>query len=267
MNAKRRMILTVLFFCFLIPCVAMAEVTIPGGLTKEREARIGEEYHGVIVIQNSSDERQEVKAYQTDYLFFHDGKNIYGEPGKLGRSNANWITFSPERFIIPPKDSYTLKYTVKVPDNEALVGTYWSVIMVEGVAPVSSDTIRNGIGVRQVMRYGIQMVTHIGNTGERKIKFLNTQLLRVQEKRILQIDVENIGERWLRPVLWTELFDEEGGQKGKFDGRKIRIYPGTSARIRVDLSEVPDGKFMALVVADNGDEYIFAAQLTLNITS
>jgi len=43
----------------------------------------------------------------------------------------------------------------------------------------------------------------------------------------------------------------------------MRIYPGTSVRHKIDLSSLPGGKYMALVVADNGDEYIFGAQYTL----
>jgi len=120
------------------------------------------------------------------------------------------------------------------------------------------------MGIKQVMRYGVQIVTHIGNTGSHKLKFIGTKLLAKEGGgRFLQVDMENIGERWLRPEVWLNLYDEEGRYIGKFESAGMRIYPGTSVRHRIDLSDVPRGKYKALLVADAGGDYIFGAQYTL----
>ena len=74
------------------------------------------------------------------------------------------------------------------------------------------------MGIRQVIRYGIHMVTHIGDTGVRRLEFLKTRLLREGERKILQVDIENIGERLLKSFLWAELYDEEGSHIGRFEG-------------------------------------------------
>ena len=50
---------------------------------------------------------------------------------------------------------------------------------------------------------------------------------------------------------------------GRFEGRRKRIYPSTSVRYTVDLSNVPQGTYKALVVADSGGDYIFGANYTL----
>lgn len=239
-----------------------------GGLTHERVAKVGETYRGVIFIRNSSEKLQEVKVYHTDYLFFFDGRSIYGEPGKDARSNANWISFRPKRLTIPPKETSGVNYTVNVPDDENLVGTYWSMLMVEGISKNSPGAIREEkgkvkLGIRQVTRYGIQMVTNIGDTGARRLKFLETKLLKEEERRILQVDMENIGERWLRPFLWAELYDEKGSYIGRFEGGGWRIYPGTSVRYRLDLSQAPKGEYKALVIADCGGEDVFGVTCTL----
>ena len=83
------------------------------------------------------------------------------------------------------------------------------------------------------------------------------------EKRVLQVDLENIGQRWLRLSLWVELYDESGRYIGKFDGQRKRTYPGTSVRCKVDLSNIPKGTYKALVVADCGGDYIFGANYNL----
>jgi len=109
------------------------------------------------------------------------------------------------------------------------------------------------------------MLTHIGDTGTRKIKFLDKKLFSQDGKTILQMDIENIGERWLTPTLWVELYDNQGTELGRFESGKRRIYPSCSVRYKVDLTDVPEGKYKALVVADNGDEYVFGAKYDLGI--
>jgi hypothetical protein len=262
-------ILPALLFCFLTPRVAEANISIVGGLTHEKKAKAGETYRGVIFIKNSGEDPQEVSIYQTDYLFSCDGKNTYGEPGKDPRSNARWITFSPRRLVVQPGDRSEVTYTVKLPGDETLVGTYWSMLMVEGTGRYSPDAMASktqdvNMGIRTVLRYGIQMVTNVGDTGVRKLKFLATKLLKEnEEKRTLQVDIENVGERGLRPLLWTELYDKNGSYIGRFEGLRLRTYPGTSVRYRVDLSEVPEGKYKALIVADCGGDDIFGASYNL----
>ncbi len=164
-----------------------------------------------------------------------------------------------------------MNYTVSVPADKALVGTYWSILMVEEVAKdspeaPSSEKGEPKLAIRQIIRYGIQMVTHIGDTGARKLKFFQTRLLRQGERRVLQVDIENIGERWLTSFLWAELYGEDGALVGRFEGGRLRTYPGTSARYRIDLTEVPEASYQALVVADCGGEDVFGITHTLKLS-
>jgi hypothetical protein len=270
MKTKIEIICLVLIFCFLATSVTDAGVSIIGGLTHQKKTNpgSGETYEGSILIKNIGAEPQEVKIYQTDYEFCFDGTNNYGPPGQLKRSNADWISFNPHRLIIPPNDTSTVNYTVKVPSDPNLVGTYWSMLMVEGI-PESSlqssqpEKDKAKVGITQIFRYGIQIITHIGDTGDRKLEFLKTKLVREAEKRIFQVDVKNIGQRWLRPLLWLELYDEAGTYIGKFEGGTRRIYPDTSVRYKIDITDVPNGNCKALMVADCGEDYIFGANYNL----
>jgi hypothetical protein len=268
MEFRTGLTLASLFIYLLLPCVSMAGVSVTSGLTYEKETQPGGTYRGTIQLRNNGDMPQEVKIYQTDYLFFSDGRNIYGEPGKDPRSNADWITFSPHRFTIPPKGTSQVNYTLEVPDDKSLTGTYWSMLMVEGISSSSpeasrpkKDTIK--VGISQVTRYGAQIRTQIGDTGARELKFVKTRLLKEDKKRILQLDIENIGERLLRPDLWVDLYDEKGKSIGKFKGGKLGVYPATSVRFKIDLSQVPKGTYKAMIVADCGDDDLFGATYTL----
>lgn len=267
MNARTGIILTGLLLCLAMPPASPAGVSVTSGLTYEKEAGPGAAYQGTLQLKNPGTSPQEVKVYQTDYLFYADGRNLYGDPGTNPRSNAGWITFAPRRLVIPPGGTAQVDYAVAVPADDALAGTYWSLLMVEAIPADSPESVTQQkgkvtFGIRQVMRYAAQMVTHVGTAGERKLRFAGTRLVKENGKRILQVDLENTGRQWLKPALWVEFYNEAGRSIGKYNGGKARIYPDTSARFKVDLSAVPQGQYKALVVADCGGDALFGATHT-----
>ncbi len=254
---------------------ASGQISVIGELSQDREARPGEKYDGVIIVKNDTNEPQEAKVYQTDYLFYFNGTNDYAEPGSTPRSNARWVTFSPATLIVPPQSTMAVNYTVQVPadlNGKALVGTYWSMLMIEGIAKGSAESTlprdpnRTQMGIQQTIRYGIQLATHIAQTGEKKINFLNAQLVTKETgEKVLQVDIENTGDVGIRPDVYVELFDADGTSVGKFPGIRFRMYPGTSVRQQINLSKAPAGEYRALVVVDAGGDDVFGAQYTINL--
>ena len=257
-----------IFFLIFLPALIQAKLIIVGDLTHQKETIIGKTYQGTITIQNIGQESEEIKAYQTDYLFFSDGKVIYGDPGETPRSNASWISISPKQITIPAQGLASVNYIIKVPDDESLTGTYWSIIMIEPVPEGSPESSRNeendiNLGVRQIFRYGIQMVTHIGDTGTRNLSFIGSRLSKTNGKRMLELDIENTGERWLRAEVWCEIYDDKGYFSGKFEGSKLRIYPDTSVKFSIDLTSLIPAEYKALVIADCGENDMFG--ITFNL--
>lgn len=244
-----------------------ARIAVMGDLSHERVSAPGETYSGTIVVRNLEDFPEEVKIYQTDYLFNCEGKSFYDEPGNFSRSNAGWITFSPKRLLIPPKEEMSIQFVVQVPASDSLFGTYWSVLMVEPVPRSSLESAlpERTLGVQTVVRYAIQVATHIGDTGTKKMRFMQSQLLRDREKRIFQVDIENTGDRMLRPSMMLQIFDMEGKEYGPFESEPLRVNPGTSVRHRFDVTSLPKGKYKALVVADCGEEDLFGIHYALEI--
>ncbi len=144
--------------------------------------------------------------------------------------------------------------------------------MVEGIQKGSAESsirpkdAKAQMGIMQTIRYGIQIATTISKTGEKKIQIVDHKIIKKEDgKRILQIDVENIGEIAMRPDVYVELFNEQGTSLGKFPGVKYRIYPGTSVRQSVDISSVGRGTYKALVVVDAGGDDVFGVQYTIKI--
>ena len=264
-------LLGVVLILGLSPLLVRAQVGIVNGLTQEKICKPGETFESYMRLNNNGPKEETVKIYQTDYSFSADGRTYYEKPGKMSRSNAAWITVGSKQVTLPGLATMDVKYSCKVPDDGNLVGTYWSIIMFEVIPPAQrakSDADKKEIhfGVNQVMRYGVQIVTHFGETGARSLKFLGTKLLQGKDGKTLQVEIENNGERWLRPFSYVELYTEKGEPAGKIEGERWRIFPGTSVRYKFDVSSLKVGTYNALIVFDNKDASVFGVQYKLNIT-
>jgi len=269
MRNTTKHILGVILILALSPFDARAQVGIVNGLTQEKICKPGETFESFIRLKNNGPKEETVKIYQTDYFFSADGKTFYDSPGKAVRSNAAWISIGPKQTTLPGLATLDVKYSCTVPDDAKLVGTYWSIIMFEVIPPArrvkgASEKNKIQFGVNQVMRYGVQIVTHFGETGTRSLKFLRTDLLQVKSQKTLQVDIENNGERWLRPFSYVEIYNEKGALAGKIEGERQRIFPRTSARFKFNVSSLKQGVYNALIVFDNKDASVFGAQYKLD---
>lgn len=256
-----------IFLPFLLTMkISAGDLSVVGGLTRQYTLSPGSREEAEILLRNGSTTSRMVRVNQADYLFQADGKNFYPDPGTTPRSCASWITISSPLLELPPESSKTLEILIEVPPDQRLRGTYWSLLMLEPFQP--EDKVRRpqpGLTLRTRVRYAIQLMVHIGDTGTRKIKILDRKIEYGKEGRILNIDVKNSGDRVLSPTLWAELFDIDGNSSGRLQGGKWRIYPECSVRYLIDLASIPAGRYRALVVLDNGDEFVFGARYQVRL--
>lgn len=263
---KRLRLRHLIVAALLMPAVARSQIAVVGSTVEERVAAAGESYVGTIVVRNLTQQDQPVRIYQTDYLFYADGTSHFNDPGTSARSNALWITPTVRSLLVPPQSEMTVTYTVKVPAADSLSGTYWSAIMVEG-APNEANRSSGGrpqVGVGSVMRYAVQVATHIQASGSRKVSFANSKFLtNADSTQSFELDVVNAGDRAYRPALWIEVYDAEGAMKANARQERGLLYPGTSLKQVFPLGRLPAGTYRAIVFADSGEDAVFASQFTI----
>ena len=256
-----------LLFILLLAGAASGNLTVLGGLSHERTADRGDAYEGIIRVRNDDQTPCEIRAYQTDYAFQADGTTFYNDPGTSPRSNASWVSISPQWLTLPGMSTASIRYRVEVPPDDELHGSYWSMVMIEPTVAasqvISDEGGRNQIGLLTFVRYGVQIVTDIRDTGNTEIRFSDTKLVARDGRRLLEVDLENTGDTWLSPLFSVDLYDEQGAHAVHLDGERQRIYPGCSVRHQLDLTDIPDGQYKALAIVDNRDEYVFGAQYDL----
>lgn len=264
----RRIITPVLAFIlsivFMVSATA-AGVRVTGELKHANQVGIGETYQGTIVLRNPTDTDQQVKIYQKDYLYNYKGENFYGEPGEDSRSNAEWISLGSQQLTLDPHEKRTITYTVDVPDDETLTGTYWSMIMVEG-SPKSPSEKKSGASIIQNTRYAVRIDTNIGGTGTRKIRIIDSQLKKTDQGLSFQLNVKNTGERYLAPIVVLEVYDKKGETIGRFKTQKFSLHPGCSVGYLVSLPELESGNYPAMLYIDNLDQYVWGTQVELDVS-
>ena len=250
----------------LIANTAAAQIAVVGNTVEERVAAPGETYAGTIVVRNLTQQPQPVRIYQTDYRFFADGTSHFDEPGTTPRSNATWITPTVRSLVVPPASEMSVTYTVQVPTREGLSGSYWSTVMVEGAPSEAgrSSGARPQLGLGAVMRYAVQVATHIGTTGVRTVAFENSRFLTNPDgTQAFELDVKNTGDRAYRPALWIEVYDEAGTLRANARQERGLLFPGGSLKQVFALGRLAAGTYRAVVFADSGEDAVFASQFTL----
>ena len=247
-----------------VPLQAGAQIAVVGNAVDEHEAGPGQRYVSSITVRNLTAEPQPVRIYQTDYRFSADGTSNFDSAGTVARSNAAWIRPSASSVTIPPMADVVLSYAVTVPAIDSLRGTYWSTIMVEGQPRLPPQARRGQIGLGAVFRYAVQVATHLPTAGTRKVRLTRRGLLTDSTgARVLDVVVENTGERAYRPNLWVELYDGRGTLRKRIEQQRGLLYPGTSVKQRFSFGALPAGVYKALVFADTGDDTVSAAQYKL----
>lgn len=243
-----------------------AAVTILNGLTHNFTVTPGQTYSGQIQIGNTDNRPRMAIISQFDYQTNANGESSFLKPGKTGRSNISWINLSESTVRINAKDNYTVTFEVRVPNDLTGDGTYWSVIMVEPVEEADTGKLAKGqFRIENKIRYAIQVICQVGESGKIDVKFLGAEVLRENGQRVVNIDLENTGQRYVRPVIQLEFFDAEGKEAGTFQSNDQGLYPGSSLRYKVDITALPPGEYKVVALANCTVDNVFGINLTLKV--
>lgn len=269
-------ILIKIFFltCLMVSTNSHANLLMQGGYSHEFTVVEGGVYKQSIKLKNRGKTPLEIKLYLEDYLFDAKGTSRFtaAHLRKNMRSNSQWIRFSPNRIILSPNMEQTVNYTMTVP-NAAIIGTYWSTLIVEPISQGSLESSQKKYNdkkvrmkIQQVSRHAIQIIAQVGDTGRVNLSLKNPQMKRQDSQRIFSLDAYNFGNRWIKPKVWMDIHDHKGNFMGKFSGKGARIYPKTSVRYPIDISSLKKGNYTGLFVIDGGnDSDIMATDINLTI--
>lgn len=264
MKLRRLVILAVVLG--ILPFSVKAGFEVLGSLVYKHTALPGETYTTEIQVHNTGDSEQEIRIYQRDYLFNHEGASFYDEPVSHGRSNSQWMEYSPKTMILRGNDTQSIQFEVTVPESDSIRGTFWSILMVEGVSQIDPNA-QGQLNISTTIRYAVQVVTNIGQTGLGELEFMEPVLVEEGTKKYLDVVLVNTGERLISPDVSMELFDLNSGESVKvIEAAKNGLYPTTSSKFRFPLEGIKTKMtYQALIVADGSGEDVFGLEYSLEL--
>lgn len=256
--------LFLLIFIGAIQLFTYGSVMVVGSLSHYQIGLPNESYKGSIEILNASNKEQEVRIYQTDYLYNYKGNFFYNEPISQPRSNASWIEFSSKTIILKANETQFIRYEVKIPNNDSLRGTYWSVLMIEDVNSIDPNK-KGQLNISTTTRYAVKIITNIDLFCKGMLHIMEPEVVSKNNKTFLEINIENIGERYISPIVKIEILNEIGETLKTFEMTKKGIFPSTSLQFLFDLKGISKEKHQVLILADGGGDDVFGLEYNLEL--
>lgn len=248
---------------------AMGDITVTSSLRSEFRAAPGETLTGSLTVRNDGQQAAVVNIKQEDFLLDLVGQVQYQPQGSSPRSNRTWLTV-PSQAQVPAGSSVTVPFTVRVPDDPELKGSYWSMIVVEPQEATTFQDDERGednvaTAVTVSFRYGIAVLVHVGQPDEQVILFADPQFSGEEGNFRLGLTLQNPGEFLLSARTWLELYDQRGALVRRVEGGEARLYPEASLLQHFELGALEPQRYQAVVIADAGGEQVYGVRYTLPV--
>lgn len=211
----------------------------------------GESQSGVVEVENSSEESLLVKAYLADWKYTpaQDGTKEFFTAGMRPDSAAAWISTSVSEFVIPPKGSQSISYTVKVPLNAQ--GGHYAVLFFETFLSGSQPEDTTQLGV--VVRIGALFYIEPQGTIKRQAELSNLKIERngSSEPLAVALDISNTGNVDITTEATFHLIDTDGLVVGRGSLNDAYTFAGEKARLTGRWSEPVSAGAYDLVLTVN----------------
>lgn len=254
-------ILAFLFLCF--PCEALQV----SNLTYFGDFAPGETKQVKITLINDQNEPQLINLNLCDYWCNSDGQHFFEPLGSQVRSNADWILLNTNRALLAPNEKSDFYFTITAPRDPFLKGSYWSVLLIEPSEPIQplNSGSEEGLRLQVKIRYAYHIVTNLAD-GTPKLKIVQKEIRKLDDKDYLCIDVANTGTLFLNPKMILKLYNSKGELEKTLEALPERLYPGSSQRYFLDFSGINGKKFKTFLLLDNGDNKLFGDTFELNFS-
>jgi len=256
--------LSVLIGVLFLSMSGFSKVLVLSGLTNVGSANPGEVVEGEVLLQNIGDKEERILIYLKDLVQDCHTATSYAPVGTHSRSSGNWIELNASDKVLAPMEEFSLKYNVKIPEENSLHGSYWSILMVEIVDPIKEDQLDYGIAMDSKIRYGIQLITNIGVEETSVIEFAGVELNQRDSGHVLLATAENISEFMVTPTLVLEVYNQNAELVLKTEVPFKKVYPKSCKTFELPIQNLEKGDYDALLVADYGKD-LFGTNIEFSI--
>lgn len=258
----RQLVLQLL--CLCITLASYAGIQVQNGLTHTHSGIAGNTITGKIRVKNVGKKEERILIYKQDLSLSCGNTVEYSEVGTHPRSSASWIQTNVDEKVIGVGEEYDILYTITIPNSADLSGTYWHIMMIEGLDPIKEEA-ESGVKISSRVRYAIQMLVDVGTFQSPQLAFENFAYQKNQAgNQTIHVQLANKGDYASKTKLTLEVYGANGEKLKVIESQSKRLYPKKCNDFELELKGLPAGKYEGIVVADNGKD-LFGANISISI--
>ena len=192
-------------------------------------------------------------------------EKIFGAPGTLPHSAANWVTFVPPTFTAPPHGTGKVHVTVTPPPDAA--GGSYAVLFVES-KPERTLRSEDGRAMYANLRLGALLLLTAAGTENDVLDVVDAQLTAPSATANfeLRLDLANRGNAHLFPQPRVAILDGSKQIVAKAEGEAKRLFPGQQDRTAVTWAgRLPDGDYTAVLTLIYGANKVITREIPLHV--
>lgn len=254
----------VLFFFFFNVQVVLSNVLVLNGLTHEYSGQPGETVSGEVILINSSSENQRVTFDLNDAIFSCTANRFFTKDSTHIQSSRNWFVGDLMDRTLYPKEKFVYRFKIVIPHDETLVGSFWSMLMINIDKPIKEETLKDRIGLDTKVRYAIGLLTNVNSYDQVNLDFLDVDIVKNSGElsEILNIKVGSDSNFIEGVRLSLEVYDKNGNLVFEGDTKRNMIFPGYCRDFGIDISTLETGDYTCVLVANTREEF-FGTNFTL----
>lgn len=241
-----------------------AGVIVLNGLTHRYSGNAGETIQGEIILYNPTDAKQRIKFELQDVHYSCEGSRYFTQNTTHPRSSKTWFNGNLTDYELAPKEKFVYQFEIVIPRNQTIKGSYWNILMIEIDKPMRQNKLASTLGVDSKIRYGIGLITQIGQAEQVAIDFEKAVLDTKKEQTKLNLALINTSFFLEEPNVALEIYDMEGKLMLSKNSSRQKLFPESCSKYLFDISNLPNGKYECLIIAESRNEYV-GTQMSLTI--
>lgn len=261
----RRLIIIFLYLLFIVFIPLRLEAVNLTFRVEPSKIRLsipaGSSQAGTIRVYSQSGDKIEIKVYMEDWLYtkIQDGSKDFFPAKTTPFSCADWITFNPSEFIIPPYGVQNINYVVRVPADAQggrFAVMFFETVFLRGLEDLEypqAEEVRSGATLN--IRLGVLFYTDVKDRAKLLAELSNFSVLKDPKNNYLLIstDFKNVGNTDIGAGGTFHIMDNEGVVYARGEFKNIYTLPGDGAKLTATWKEtLPKGKYDLVLTLDLG---------------
>lgn len=252
---KNLMVTTALYV--LLSSHSYASIVVLNGLTHVYSGNAGDRIEGELILMNTTDLPQQITFKLNDVIFSCETNRFFTDTVSHKQSSLPWFQGSLMDKVLLPKEQFVYKYSIQIPKDQSLKGTYWSALMIEATKPVKEEQLTTNIQMDTKIRYAIGLITHVNQKENVNIDFEAISLNEdIDTVKSLKIGISNTSLFMEGVQLSLEIYDSKGFKVGERKSKREMVFPGACQQYELDISDLEKGEYECILTADSRKEFI-----------